>query len=433
MFPLRMVLLGLGIFATILSVLIFSCKLPIGERCKDATGAKGDVTIWGTLPEAEMSVITQKFNIEAKTYAVRYTYVSEESFNQTLIEALASGVGPDMILAPYQIILSQVDRIYPYQMDEKTFRDIYIDGASVLSTAQGALALPVSVEPMMLFYNRTLFSKHGITSPPEYWDELTTLAPVLTIKNGGRFTESAVALGTPSVPYGKDIIMTIVSQLGQVPVVRYADRSGNVSFAVLVNQPVTEESTIAPLATVNRFFTQFGDPGQNAYSFDQGQTGSVVDIFVAEKLAMYIGYSGEYSTLKARNPRADFQMTILPQTRGYNTFSTGMRMNAIATLRTTKNPITAAAVQSQFGGGNTSLALASTVGGVPALRSYATNPSVDPIIGRSMLVARGWYDSYQKETDAYAASMISDIINSRSGINEASQTFAARLRDLYSK
>jgi hypothetical protein len=148
---------------------------------------------------------------------------------------------------------------------------------------------------------------------------------------------------------------------------------------------------------------------------------------------MYIGYSGELNTLRARNPRAELEMTYLPQTKGYNTFSTGMRMYAIATLRTTKNANAALNVQAQFSGAGVSPTIAAIVGGVPGLRTYAATPGLNEVVARSMLVARGWYDSYERESSGYVATMISDIINYRYGVNDASSIFVSRLRDLYSK
>lgn len=426
------ILLGLGLFATLFSVLIFSCKIPIGN-CKEGEKARGDVVLWGTLPEQDMSALTQEFNPKAKTYAVRYTYVPEANFEQRLLEALASGQGPDLIIAPHQIILSQTDRIYPFKITEKVFRDAFVDGASVLFTPEGALALPVSVEPMVLFYNRTLFSKHGVINPPVYWDEVVTLAPLLTVRQGGQFVESAIALGTPSVPYAKDILMTIVAQLGQVPVVQIVDQAGGAYTSVQANEPVTTGSDILPLTTANRLFTQFGDPGQNAFTWAQAQTGNPADFFVGEKLAMYIGYYGEYRKLRERNPRGDFQMTKLPQIRDYNTSVTGMRMYAIATLKTTKNPLAALTVEQDFASAGVAPAIAEIIGGVPPFRSYASTPSLDPTVAKSMLIARGWYDRYSKQSTGYTTTMISDIINYRYGVNDATTIFIARLRDLYAK
>lgn len=429
---LKNILLGVGIFATLLSILIFSGKISVGG--KDNT-PQGEVLLWGTLPESQMNAIVQEFNPKVKTYAVRYVYVPETEFNQRLLEALASNIGPDMIMTPYQTILSQAKRIQPFpaaSFGEKAFKDTYVDGASVLYTPEGALALPVSVEPMVLFYNRTLLSKHGIPNPPAFWDEVTAMTPSLTIRENGRFVESAISLGSPTTPYAKDIIMAIVTQLGQTPIVRTTNQLGETYLSVQANEPVTDGSTILPLATVNRFFTQFGDPGQTTYTWNQSE-GNATDKFVGEKLAMYVGYAGELNTLKARNPRAEIEMTYLPQTKGYNTFSTGMRMHALATLRTSKNMSAAFAVESQFASSGVAPTISGIVGGVSPLRAYASTSGLNPVIARSMLVARGWYDSFDKETTAYTAAMISDIINYRYGVNDASSIFISRMRDLYSK
>lgn len=429
---LRNILLGTGIFAMVLSVLIFSGKLPIGNK---TSAPQGEVILWGTISETEMNTVIQAFNPQSRTYTVQYKYIPEADFNQRLLEALASGVGPDLIMAPYQTILSQAARIQPFpinSMGEKAYKDTYVDGASVLFTQRGALALPVTVEPMVLFYNRTLFSKHGIVNPPQFWDEVATNVPSLTIRDNGKFIESGIALGTPSLAYGKDIIMAIVAQLGQVPVVTVPNQQGESTQVVLVNTPVTEGSEILPLSTVARFYTQFGDQGQKNYSWSQSQ-GDPSDAFVGEKLAMYIGYSGELGTLRARNPRGAFEMTYLPQTRGYQTFATGMRMYAIATLQSSKNPTAALTVEGQFAGPGVSPTIAGMVGAVPALRVYAGTQGLDQVTARSMLVARGWYDSHERESSAYIASMVSDIINYRYGVSDATALFVSRLRDLYTK
>jgi ABC-type glycerol-3-phosphate transport system substrate-binding protein len=310
---------------------------------------------------------------------------------------------------------------------------MYVDGASVLFTPQGALGLPVSVEPMVLFYNRDLLSKHGIPNPPTYWGDITAMSSMLTIfDKAGNVAESAIALGSPDVPYAKDIIMAIIGQLGQVPVVRIPNQLGELYFDILANQPVTEGGDVLPLSTTLRYYTQFADPGQKAFSWKEGFP-NAVDTFLSEKLAMYIGYSGEYQLLRARNPRASIEMTYLPQTQGYNTFSTGMRMYALATLKSSKNPYVALTVESQFAGAGIAPVIAQITGGVPALRSYAMTQGLDPVIAKSMLVARGWYDSHPVETTGYTTVMISDVNNRRYNISDAANIFVSRLRDLYTK
>lgn len=428
---LRNILLGLGLFAALFAMLIFSGKIDIGGK-KDTP--QGEVVLWGTFPESPMNAIVQEFNPQAKTYRVVYKEVGENVFTQKLLEALANGNGPDLIMAPYQIILSQSSRVYPFpitNLGEKQFKDTYVNGASVFFSPYGALALPVSIEPMVLFYNRTLFSKHTIINPPAYWDELTAVVPSLTLKNNrGQFIESGIALGAPNTPYAKDIIMAIVGQLGQVPALQQYNAMGEPYISVIANEPVMEGGDVHPLSSAVHYFTQFADPTQNTYSWNQ-YLGNADELFVAEKLAMYIGYSGELETLRARNPRAEIEMTGFPQSKGYNSFVTGMRMYGIATLKTSKNPSAAFNVEAQFAGGGISPSLAALVGGVPAFRNYAATPGLSSVVASGMLVARGWQDSFSNQSTAYIMNMISDILNNRQGVTDAVTTFVSRLQDLY--
>jgi ABC-type glycerol-3-phosphate transport system substrate-binding protein len=428
---LRNILMGLGVFAALFAVLVFSGKIPVGNN--KANTPSGEVVLWGTLPESSMNNIVQAFNPQAKTYRVTYKEVREDVFSQKLLEALANGTGPDMILAPHQIILSQVSRIYPFpttSLSEKSFKDTYVDGASLFYTPYGALALPVSIEPMVLFYNRTLFSKHGIINPPATWDEITNIVPSFTIlDNKNQFIESGIALGTQYVPYAKDILMSIVGQLGQVPVLQQDTPNGMLS-TVLANTALDTNKDVLPLSTALRFFTQFSDYTKNTYSWNQ-YTPKADDQFVAEKLAMYIGYSGELNTLRARNPRGDFEMNYLPQTKGYNTFSTGARMYGIATLKTSKNPTAALNVEAQFSGIGVSPSISAITGGVPALRTYSTTQGLNDVIARSMLVAKPWYDSFPSESTSLTSSMISDVVNNRYSVTDAAAMFVSRLQDRY--
>lgn len=428
---LRTILLGAGIFAALLSILIFSGKIPLGSK---DTIAVGEVLMWGTIDEVEMNRIVQQFNPKASSYRVTYREVPAAQFNQALLEALANGVGPDLIFAPHQLILANAARLYPFpvsSLSEKTFKDTYVDGANLFYTPNGALALPVSIDPMVLFYNRTLFSKHGLVSPPTYWDEVAGMTPALTIvDNTGKFIESAVSLGAPNTPYIKDILMATVAELGQTAVLKQYRSDGALLFSVTANTSVVEEGDVLPLATAARFFTQFADPTKTTYTWNQyGPRAD--DQFVAEKLAMYIGYASELQTLQARNPKADFSMSYFPQTRGYNTFTTGGQMYGIGTLKTSKNLVTALTVESQFAGTGVSPAIAGLYGAVPALRQYSTTQGLSDVIARSMLVAKPWYDSFPVESVNLVGVMLSDILSGRVGPSDAAQTFVSRLQDLY--
>jgi ABC-type glycerol-3-phosphate transport system substrate-binding protein len=184
------------------------------------------------------------------------------------------------------------------------------------------------------------------------------------------------------------------------------------------------------LSTALRFFTQFADFNKSTYSWDDF-SGKASDRFVAEQLGMYVGYISELRVLRAQNPKADFEMSYLPQIRGYNTFTTGARMYGIATIKTTKNLFAALTVQSEFAGAGVSPSIAASIGAMPALRSYTATAGLDEVISRSMLVATPWYDSFPAQSTSLVTTMVSDVVNGRVGVNEAAQAFVARLQDLY--
>ncbi len=430
---LRNIILGVGVFAALFSILIFSGRVPFGGGDK-ANVPKGDVNVWGTLPSAVMAPIIQVFNPQAKTYKVVYREVPEEMFASYLLEALANGTGPDVIMGPHELILSQSARIYPFplsSMPEATFRQSYVDGAQVFLTPSGAIALPVAIDPMVLFYNRRIFSKEGVVNPPVYWDEVTSLVPKLTkIDDSGAFIQSGIGLGAATTPYSKDILMAIVGQLGQVPLLRQYAADTSTYVTVTANTPVQKDGNVKPLSDALRYFTQFADTAKTTYTWNDF-AGRADDQFVAEKLAMYLGYAGEYDVLRARNPKGDYGMATFPQTRDYNTFVTGGKLYGIATLKNTRNLLASLTVQSQFGGPAVAQALATGFGGVPALRAYATTPGIDPVIAKSMLVTSPWYDIYKDRSSQLVMTMIADVVNGRAGPTDAASAFVARLQDLY--
>lgn len=428
------VLIGAGIVAALIAALVFSGRLPGGAASKQT--ATGDVIVWGVFPESDMGTILQAFNAQAKTYRINYKYVSPNEIEYKLVEALASGIGPDAILAPYQVILSQQARVYPVRLSsvpEKMYKETFLDGTSLLWTPFGALGLPVAIEPMVLFYNRTLFAKHGVLSPPTYWSDVIRITPSLTVMNqNSTFAESSIALGVYTVPYMKDILMTEVYQQGQIPVLVQYNTNGTISYNITANDELVEGSGILPLESATRFITSFGDPLQSVYSWNQ-TSGNATDAFVAGKLAMYIGYSGELPVLRDRNPKLDIDMTYFPQINGAGTFVTGMRLYGVAVMRQSKNPTAAFTVASLFAGSLWSPQLATVVGASPAYRAYLTTPGLSEIVQKSLLVAKGWHDIDATKTDGYTLTMLADIAAGKVGVVDTVNTFVSRMTDLYTR
>lgn len=429
------IILGVGVLAALFAVLIFSGRIPIGKA--KTSGPMGEVVVWGTLPQDQVENLFQTINNTSKTYRITYYEISESSFSSKLLDALASGRGPDLILAPYQIILEHRSKIYLYPQQgftEQQYRDFFIDGASIFYTERGALALPVAVSPLVLFYNRTLFSAADVITPPALWDDLYLMISKLTvIDSSNRITQSAIALGTyANISAAKDIIMTIVAQLGQVPVFRIIT-GGKETLTVLANSPLQGNETVRPLTSSLRFYSEFANPAKSTYTWSQ-LLPDAQEQFLAEKLAMYIGYSDEDTIMRAKNPRLDFGVKFLPQTKGNVIPVTGMKLYGIATLNRSSNLTTALTVQALLSGSQYGPVIASIAGGFSPLKyviEQSTN--LNPEYRKSLLLARGWYDISESTSERFVQNMISDVLSGRRNISEAAEGFVTALTESYTK
>src|SRR5574344_2038164 len=125
----KTILLGIGIFAAILAVLIFSGKVPLFNSASKQK-LTGTVRVWGTIPSMNMTYFVDAFDKEAKTYNMEYTEIPYSEINQKLVMALADGYAPDLIIAPSEIAFANSNRIYPVSpstISEASFRNMFAD------------------------------------------------------------------------------------------------------------------------------------------------------------------------------------------------------------------------------------------------------------------------------------------------------------------
>ncbi len=89
----------------VLAVLIFSGIINIGSSKSGAAAASGNVVVWGTLPESPITRILTDFNQTNKTFAVNYVKKDASTIDSDLVQAVAFGNGPDMVVLPNDKIL----------------------------------------------------------------------------------------------------------------------------------------------------------------------------------------------------------------------------------------------------------------------------------------------------------------------------------------
>src|SRR3989338_9336928 len=87
------------------------------------------LTMWGSQPREHVEALTHYYFSENDKLKVRYVELDVSKLDQELLEALASGKGPDLILLPVELLIRHMDKlqIIPYTVvSERSFLDTYV-------------------------------------------------------------------------------------------------------------------------------------------------------------------------------------------------------------------------------------------------------------------------------------------------------------------
>jgi ABC-type glycerol-3-phosphate transport system substrate-binding protein len=418
----KLIILIIFMVAAILGVLVFSGAIPIG---KDGAGSLGKVVLWGTIPEATMSAVMKDFNDANPTFIVSYVQKSTDTFGQDLLEAVASGTGPDMFFLPDNLVFNYTNKIFiiPYQnYPLSSFKNNFAGAGEVFLTSNGILAFPISIDPLMMYYNRSILDANGVVYPPNNWEEMTNVVPTLTKKDdSNKITKSALAFGYSSnIIHSKDILATLFMQAGN-PIVK--ERNGVFSS--------TLDSSIGNfnLPSILKFYTDFADPNNPVYSWNKSFPNSD-DAFSREDLAFYFGYASELQSLVKRNPNQNFFVAGVPQIKSATSKATGARVTGIAISAFSKNLTTAFLAASKMATSDFASEFATASGVPPARRDLlAIKPqdAFSPIFYSSALYAKSWLDPSPKDTDAIFSGMINAVISNNMSVTDAIKDANTRL------
>lgn len=266
-------------------------------------------TVWGTMDSKVFEGALASTGLyQNKAVSITYVQKNPLSFDQELLEALALGVGPDIFFITNESVLKHRAKILtiPYEnYPARDFLDSFIEAGEVFLTPDGVLALPFSVDPMVMYWNRDLFANAGLASPPRSWTGFYDLSTLITKKDSNlNVTVSSAPLGEfANVSHAFDIISLLFMQAGS-PIVRTGSTDGLLRSAI--NEP--------PLAAERglSFFTEFANPLKSYYSWNRSLPLSK-NFFLSGGLATYFGFASELAELRLKNPNLNFDVAAIPQ------------------------------------------------------------------------------------------------------------------------
>ncbi|NBD74160.1 extracellular solute-binding protein [Patescibacteria group bacterium] len=409
------VLIGFFITMAVVAVILFSTV-----RNQGPTDEEGNVllpvTIWGYFPEEVMRIVLDRPDLEHVTYVE----FSRADFYSSLLEAIAVGSPPDLVMVDQGTLRRFQDKLYQIPWEsypQQTFRRNFVESAEVFSDQTGIWALPLSTDPMVMFWNRDIFANSGLVEPPSYWGEVVDLTEVLNdIDDDQTINKSTVAFGEMrNVRNAKEVLSTLLLQSG-VPITTQIGGTFEGELRYL-----RDDADEPPAHTVLRFYTDFADPTRRVFSWDRARP-SDRDVFIANDLALYFGYLTEYSTILNLNPTLNFDMALMPQPRGTDRRTTYARVTGLAIPAASQNRAGAWWVARRFTAPDIQGELGGETGRAPVLRSVLAEPQSTVYWSTafdSAIIGRTWLDPNPGASYRSFLSMVESVQSGRQSISQA--------------
>ncbi len=275
---------------------------------------KVDLEVWGVFDNSDVldKLASEYKKINPHIGEIKYRKFTVDSYKKDLINALASGQGPDIFLIHNTWLPSFQDKVEPFSdviLGEKQFRDNFVDVVVTDFLLDGKIyAVPLSVDSLALYYNKDLLNSQGITTPPKTWEEFNNdIRKLVRIDQFDNITQAGAALGTSyNINRSTDVLGLLMFQNGVNMV--DAEKTG-ATFDKTINMG---GNSVRAGENALEFYSQFARKNSSVYTWNPRMHYSI-DSFYEGTTAMMINYSWHYSTIKNKNSKLNFAIAQVPQ------------------------------------------------------------------------------------------------------------------------
>jgi ABC-type glycerol-3-phosphate transport system substrate-binding protein len=424
-----LVVFGLGI---ILGVLFFSGKVKLPwDKPKASDGPTGSVTVWGVLPYSQMGGLFDTLEQKYKNLNLTYVEKKPEAIQTELVEALASGKGPDIFMMRSDQVIENVDRLYiiPFSTYPDTvFKKTFADAGQILLTDKGILGLPLFMNPMVMYYNRDLFTSEFKVAPPTTWDELAQLVPVLTKKDdASKIKQAAVALGAVNnITYPKELLLLKILQEGVA----------GIYFSPEQQKWATNVDDNNALYGSLSWYTGFLNPNNQNYSWNTSLLKDK-DMFISGKLAMFFGYPLDLFDIRKKNPNLDFIMAAIPQKSLDARKTNYAELYSLGISKITKNLNGSVGLANILTSKETMGQLFTGGYYAPARRDLLSEKPTDnsdiALVYNSAIISKGFLDPNSKKTSDILLNTVGQINSGIRSVDQSVASVSGGIRDILSK
>lgn len=295
----------------VVAVFVFS-----GCGCKKDTSPQYKISleIWGPLDDGDAlyPILENYKKLNPQVYQIQYKKIAYDTYKKELLDALASGQGPDILMINNDWRLDFSNKIVfapDTILNEQKFRQDFVDVAAKDFLDQGRIwGIPLSVNSLGLYYNKDLFNSAGIATPPKNWGQFIDDVKALTkIDANGEITNSGAAIGTAYNISRSTDLLTLLMLQNKTEIV---DQAGMITLSN--GKSGIDGKTVVPAENALSFYTSFSKSSSPYYTWNKNLHYSV-DAFSEGLTAMMFNYSWQAQTISQKAPKLNFAIAPVPQ------------------------------------------------------------------------------------------------------------------------
>lgn len=335
---------------------------------------------------------------------VKYTaFADKTAYENSLLNALAENRGPDIFVVENSELNKNINKIVPAPSGKitlLTLRNLFPQIIEKDFVRQGSVyGLPLSIDALVLFYNRNLLDQAAQPVPVTWEDFFQVVKNLKIFYEGKDIRPAALGGSNRSVARAGDILALLFLQ-SETSLSRLSGENGRSALS---------------------FYTQFADPNSEVGSYDDSFP-NALDFFSQNKVVLMIDYGNAAKDIRVRNNFLNFATALAPQPAAAVKYVSYPKYFAYAVSRGSRNATVAwdfiLNLTAKSANAKSYLAVS---GKSPALRSLITEEIGDPDVGavsRSVLFAEDFGVSADALSGLFSRA-IELVVNERRGLGNA--------------
>lgn len=429
----QIIIIGAGALLIAVFVLIFLGILPGWQKNRGGKSGQNEISLsfWGIEDQNAIREMIDSYSAINPNARIFYQQFNKNDYERLLINALASGEGPDIFMVHNSWLPKHWDKISPFpdiNLSLAGFRQLFPTVAEqdfVLRQAQDEsdkiYALPLYIDTLAFIYNKNFFDAKGVAVAPTTWNDFQYLIPRLReVSQDKKIIRAAAAIGgsQKSVNNAGDLLSLIMMQFGAA---MFDERSQMADFARSGGEEAFD------------FYLQFANPNSQYYAWNDNLRYSL-DGFSQETVGAIFDYSSVIPFIKEKNPFINLAVSEMLQLADAKEPVNYADYWGLSVSKQSKNTGTAGHfIQTIIQNSEIAEKYMQTAKRPPALRTLIQkylNDSNFGVFNRQALTARSWRRTDNAATRNIFSEMIEAVLSGRISSTAAMDEAENRINNL---